>query len=114
MKPLNKQTYDRLKFITQIVLPAVGTLYFALAGIWGLPAAEAIVGTIMAVDSFLGVVLQLSTSAYQNSDERFDGVVNVLGGDGKNRDFSIGLPADAEYIESRDELVLKVEKTPGE
>jgi len=61
---LSNKTYDVLKFIAQIFLPAVGTLYFALAGIWGLPYAEQVVGTIMAVDAFLGVMLGLSTSAY--------------------------------------------------
>ena len=64
MKMSNK-CYDVLKFIAQIVLPAVGTLYFALASIWGLPYGEQIVGTITAVDTFLGAILGLSTSQYK-------------------------------------------------
>jgi len=56
--------YDKLKFLAQIALPAVGTLYFALAGIWGLPAAEQVVGTIVAVDTFLGVLLGISQTKY--------------------------------------------------
>ena len=63
MKLTNK-TYDTLKSIAQIVLPAAGTLYFALASIWGLPYGEEIVGTITAVDTFLGVLLGVSTSQY--------------------------------------------------
>lgn len=55
----NKQ-YDILKYIAQIVLPASGTLYFALAAIWGLPYGEQVVGTITAVDTFLGSILMLS------------------------------------------------------
>lgn len=47
------------------LLPALGTLYFALAGIWGLPYGEQIVGTITAVDTFLGVVLGISTAQYK-------------------------------------------------
>lgn len=54
---MSNRTYDHLKFIAQIVLPALGTLYFALAGIWGLPYGEQIVGTITAVDTFLGAIL---------------------------------------------------------
>lgn len=66
---LNNKTYDILKFIAQIVLPAVGTLYFALAGIWNFPYGEEIVGTITAVDTFLGALLGLSSATY-NKEEK--------------------------------------------
>nr|DAF24617.1 MAG TPA: holin [Caudoviricetes sp.] len=68
MKMSNK-VYDVLKFIAQIVLPALGTLYFALASIWGLPYGEEIVGTITAVDAFLGALLGLSTAQYKKNEE---------------------------------------------
>lgn len=61
---MKNKTYDALKFIAQILLPALGTLYFALAQIWGLPYGEAIVGTITAVDLFLGTLLGISSSEY--------------------------------------------------
>lgn len=61
---MSDKTYDILKYIAQIVLPAIGTLYFALAGIWGLPYGEQIVGTITAVDAFLGALLKITTNAY--------------------------------------------------
>lgn len=63
MKLSNSQ-YDSLKWIAQILLPALGTLYFALANIWGLPNAEQVVGTITAIDAFLGVLLGISTDNY--------------------------------------------------
>ena len=63
MKMSNK-VYDVLKFIAQILLPALGTLYFALAKIWGFPYAAEIVGTISAVDAFLGALLGISTAQY--------------------------------------------------
>ena len=66
---MSNTTYDRVKFITQIVLPALGTLYFALAGIWGFPYGEQIVGTVTAVDTFLGVCLGISTSQYNKNGE---------------------------------------------
>lgn len=65
---MNNKTYDILKWIAQILLPALGTLYFALAGIWGFPYAEAIVGTITAVDTFLGVLLGISTIQYNKKE----------------------------------------------
>lgn len=61
---LDERVYKILKYIAQIALPAVGTLYFALAGIWGFPYGEEIVGTITAVDTFLGVLLGISTATY--------------------------------------------------
>lgn len=67
---MSNKTYDILKFIAQIVLPALGTLYFALAGIWGLPYGEQIVGTITAVDTFLGAILKLSSDRYNKEVEK--------------------------------------------
>lgn len=60
----SNKTYDVLKWVAQILLPALGTLYFSLAQIWGLPYGEQIVGTITVIDTFLGVILGISTSNY--------------------------------------------------
>ena len=65
---MNDKLYDVLKWIAMILLPAMGTLYFALAGIWGFPYAEQVVGTVTAVDTFLGVLLGISTSQYNKSN----------------------------------------------
>ena len=62
---MENKVYDVLKWIAQILLPALGTLYFALAQIWGFPYAEQIVGTITALDAFLGVLLGISTYQYR-------------------------------------------------
>ena len=61
---ISNKTYDILKWIAQYLLPAAGALYFALAKIWGLPFGTEIVGTIAAVDTFLGVILGISTATY--------------------------------------------------
>ena len=61
---MSNSVYDRLKWIAQILIPAVATLYFALAQIWGMPYAEQITGTLAAVDAFLGVLLGISTLQY--------------------------------------------------
>lgn len=68
---LSNKVYDVLKFIAQIVLPAIGTLYFALARIWDFPYAEQIVGTITAIDAFLGALLGISTWQY-NKDGKIE------------------------------------------
>lgn len=66
---MSNKTYDVLKYIAQVVLPALGTLYFALAGIWGFPYGEQIVGTITAIDTFLGVILKISSNQYYGKHE---------------------------------------------
>lgn len=68
---LSNKAYDVLKFIAQIVLPALGTLYFALSKFWGLPYGEEIVGTITAVDVFLGALLGISTEKYKRDQELY-------------------------------------------
>lgn len=65
---MNDKLYDVLKWIAMILLPALGTLYFALAGIWGFPYAEQVVGTVTALDTFLGVLLGISTSQYNKNN----------------------------------------------
>ena len=71
---MSNKTFDVLKYIAQIVLPAIATLYFALAQIWGLPYGEQIVGTITAIDAFLGALLGISTYKYNKKEE----VVNEI------------------------------------
>ena len=67
MKISNK-VYDVLKWIAQYLLPALGTLYFALSTIWGLPYGEQVVGTITAIDAFLGAILGLSSATYYKNE----------------------------------------------
>lgn len=67
---MNNKMYDVLKWIAQYGLPALGTLYFALAGIWNLPYGEEVVGTITAIDAFLGVLLGISTAQYNKTNKK--------------------------------------------
>ncbi len=65
---MSNKMYDILKWITTVVLPAIGTLYFALAGIWDFPYADQVVGTITAVVTFLGIVLGISSAQYHKKN----------------------------------------------
>lgn len=69
---LDNKTYDILKYIAQVVLPALGTLYFGLAKLWNLPYGEEIVGTITVIDTFLGALLRISTNQYNKANELID------------------------------------------
>lgn len=102
---LNDQQYDVAKFLTVVVLPAIGTLYFALAQIWGLPAGEQVLGTILAIEAFLGVVLNISTNQYQKSDARYSGDINIQ--DGKASFAFNQHPAE---LSDQKEAIFKVNK----
>lgn len=66
MKMSNK-TYDILKWVAMIVLPALAILYKSLAGTWGLPFAEQIPETIVATELFLGTLLGVSNANYNKN-----------------------------------------------
>lgn len=66
---LSDSAYSVLKWIALYLLPALGTLYFALSGIWGLPYGEAIVGTITAIDTFIAAILGISSANYNKTTE---------------------------------------------
>jgi len=108
---LSNSAYDKLKFLTQVVLPGVGALYFALAGIWGLPAAEQVVGSIVAVDAFLGLFLGASTKQYMNTDARFDGAVNISPHpeDPENAS-NLHVQLDPASLAEKDEITVKVNR----
>lgn len=95
----NKKVYDVLKWIAMYLLPALGTLYFALARIWTLPYGEEVLGTFTAVDTFLGIILGISKACY--------------GGDGeitfeKEDEASIALNLSDEEINNGQLITLKV------
>lgn len=71
----SNKVYDILKFIAQIVLPATATLYLTLAGIWSLPFGEQVSATLMAVDTFLGALLMLSSNNYNKINKK-EGIKN--------------------------------------
>ena len=68
---MSNKVYDVMKWIAMYLIPAVGSLYFALAGIWNFPYGEEVVGTLTAVDTFLGVILGISTAKYNKQSEEY-------------------------------------------
>lgn len=114
---MNNKVYDASKFVAQIALPAVGGLYFAVAQIWHLPKAEEIVGTITAVDAFLGILLGISSSNYNQAqsaqaDATSDGDLMVATVDGQHA-LSLGVYQNTlDAIHTKDSVTLKVVHLP--
>ena len=109
---LGDRAYDMLKKSTTVVLPAVGALYFALAQIWHLPKAEEVIGSIAAVNTFLGVLLHASTKSYNSSDTKYAGVIHVDETPDK-KVFSLQLHDEPEDIEKKDEVTFRVDSDTG-
>ena len=65
---MSNKLFDTLRFLQTVLFPAIGTLYFALAYIWGLPYAEQVVGTITALTAFLGAFVEYKRRTYNESD----------------------------------------------
>lgn len=108
---ISNKVYTYMKFITQILLPALGTLYFTLSRIWGFPLGEEIVGTIVAIDTCLGVILHISTNAYNKSDSKFDGTMEVA--EGKDKTIvTMELNKHPNELIGMDEVTFKVNSTP--
>ena len=103
---MSNRTYDRLKFVAQILLPATGTLYFSLAGIWGFPSAEEVVATIVAVDTFLGVFLQLKSERYKRKRVG-TGKMNVRDHGDKTM-YDLELDGDPGELAGKDKVVFDV------
>lgn len=103
---MSNRTYDRLKFVAQIFLPALATLYFTLAGIWDLPSAEQVVGTIVAVDTFLGVLLQLKSERYRRTSVA-RGKLNIRD-HGDKFMYDLELDGDPEELKDKDQIIFKV------
>jgi len=113
-KPLlGDSTYNKLKQSTTVVLPALGALYFALAQIWHLPKAEEVVGSLAALNTFLGVILGVSTRSYNRSDTKYAGIIEVEETpDAKQLNFILNEAADP--LENQPEVTFRVDSSTGE
>lgn len=105
---MSQKTYANLKFLALVLLPALSTLYFTLGSVWGLPAVTQVIGTIAAIDTFLGVILGISTKAYNNSDARFGGTINITQKEGGGLLYSLDLNHPVEDLDSKGEVTFKV------
>ena len=67
------KVYDVLKWVCMVGLPALATLWFALGKIWGFPYLAEIEATIIAIDTFLGAILGISTISYNKINDSIGG-----------------------------------------
>lgn len=111
MPPLPNKLYDMLVFVAQILLPAIGSLYFTLAGLWSLPNAEEVVGTVVVVDTFLGTLLGLNKLAYNASESKYGGVIDVTTTEDNVKTFALVVNSDLNLLDTKSEVLFKINPT---
>lgn len=95
---MSSKWYDFLKWVALVLLPGLAALYFALGQIWNLPASEQVVGTITAIDTFLGLLI--------NKTSKNNAVNNVAGELIVKQDYD-GTPMGIRMVATRDPLILE-------
>lgn len=108
-KVLSHITYDVSKKLVQLWLPAFASLYFGLSQIWGLPQGEEVVGTIALLTTFLGVIVGVSHSRYNNSTLAHDGHMVLTQDPGGVKTFLLELDGDPEELVKQDSVSFKVQ-----
>ncbi len=101
-------TYNHLKKLVTLYLPAFATFYLTLGNIWGLPNPEGVVASTVALATFLGVLLNVSSTRYDKSDWKYDGAVNVAVNDEGKKTITLEVNGDPNDIEFMKNLSLKV------
>lgn len=101
----SNKVYDTLKWIALVLLPPLAALYLALAKYWNLPYPEAVSGTIMAIDTFLGAILQVSTKNYKGDGEM---IVNET--DPEKDVYTLQLNGAIEDLSGKETVTFKVKR----
>lgn len=102
--------YNLVKKSATIILPALATLYFALAQLWHFPEPEKVVATITAVNTFLGVLVQISKKSYYASGQQYAGEIQVTESGGK-KIASLVVDGDPEDILNMSEATFRIQDT---
>lgn len=103
---LNNKTYDVIKWIAQYFIPAAGTLYAALSKIWGFPYGSEVVGTLSAIDIFLGAILGISSANYSG-----EGTLEIHADAEADKDvYTLMLNVPVESLADKDSVTFKVNK----
>lgn len=100
---MNNQTYDILKRVALIIIPALATFVNAAGIVWGIPYTNEATATITAFGVFLGAALGVGSSNYE-PDTHGNLVVT------KHDDVYADFAADPANLKDGDTIVLKVTK----
>lgn len=71
---LKNSTFNVLKWIALIALPATATFWYAIGTTWNLPYVQEIQVTITAIDTLLGTLLGVASNQYNKKANDFSGI----------------------------------------
>ena len=100
---MNDKTYDILKRVALIVVPALATFVNAVGIVWGVPYTNEVTVTITAFGVFLGAAIGVSSKNYEPDTH---GNLVVTKHDEVYADFT----AEPSNLKDGDTIILKVSK----
>jgi len=109
---LSDAWYTRLEYLGRIVMPALATLYLALSSLWNFPRGAEVVGTIVALDTFLGLFLGYASASYDKSNAKYDGSMDITQQSDGVKTFLLNLNGDPNTLLDKDKVTFKVQEVP--
>lgn len=102
--------YDRMRFLVQVVLPALVSLIITLGLLYSWAGSEVVAGTISAITLFLGLILGKSRRNYNQTESRFSGAIDVTQDEEGTPifDFKLSSQDIIAALNDKQEVVLKV------
>lgn len=107
---INNKVYDFLKYLAVVGLPALATFVFTVGPIWDFSHVDQIAKTIVAINTLLGALILLNQVKYNNSDERFDGVIDPVAANTQTSTQALHLKVDEYDAMNEKALVLRVKQ----
>lgn len=65
---MSNKTFNLIRLLCELGLPALGTLYLTISGIWGLPFGDEVSQTVIALTTCLGVFINIVRKVYENDN----------------------------------------------
>lgn len=112
---LTDKAYTFLKHLAAVGLPAISTLYIALATAWHWPDTSAVVASIGALNVLAGGTMAISSNAYNNAVIQYAGnlLVKSSGAIGAKPTLAVELETAAENLFQMGEVLLRVKPQTG-
>jgi hypothetical protein len=105
---ISDKYYNILKRLVQIILPAFGVFYMTVGNVWGLPGTTQVSDTIIALCTFIGVVISISARNYNKSEAQYDGGLDIIQNDDGSKVYSLNLNDDTSVLDSKKNVNFKV------
>lgn len=108
---INDKVYNIIKWFVVYFLPALGTLFFSISQLWGIPHADQVLGTITSVTIFLSMIMGLSSSSYKKAGTDMDGTMLIDRSNPEKDVYLLQLKDEAIDLSNKDVIKFKVDNT---